>query len=174
MATYPTNKRLVPKSVSFTAKTQATTFQSPYSGQQQIVQYSGQWWEATLTYAPLFQTDAEELIGFLNSLNGSTGTFKWLPPSKYLVTGSFTATMASPSNIFSETGAPVGKFGIDSVGNRLVQFTTTSSLFPILPTGAHTIGNTGGATFRLMSNDLTFTIDEMQLYGVSIAIREAI
>ena len=174
MTTYPSNIRLAPRNISFTTKTQATTFQSPYTGQQQIVQYSGQWWEAVLSYAPLFQSDAEELIGFFNRLNGSTGVFYWTPPSRYMMSGSLTATMASPSNNFAETTGQVGKFGIDSVNNRLIQFTGTSSLFPILPTGAHTISTSTGAKMRLMANDLTFTIDEMQLYGVSVAIREAI
>jgi hypothetical protein len=171
---YPTNKRLIPRSVAFTQKTLATSFQSPFDGKQQTVQYSGQYWEATLSYPPLFQSDAEELTGFLGGLNGTVGTFYWKPPARYMVTSSITATMATTSNTFNETNGQIGKFGVDSVASRLVQFTGTSSLFPMLPTGAHTIGNSNGALFRLMSNDLTFTIDEMQLYGISIAIKEAI
>jgi hypothetical protein len=82
---YPTNTKLAPKSIDFTSRTLVSQFQSPYTGKTQAYRYGGQWWELTVTYAPLFQTDAEELTGFLNALGGTFGTFTYKLPSKFLI-----------------------------------------------------------------------------------------
>lgn len=172
--TYPTNKRLVPNKMSLTAKTQASSFQSPFGGQTQVVQYSGQWWEGTLSYAPLFQADAEELMGFVNGLNGMVNTFYFTPQTKMLMSGSLTVTVNADGNTFTETGGQIGKFGIETTSYRLIQFTGTGSLFPRLPAGSHTISTSHGATFRLMTNDPTFDMDATMLYGTSLPIQEAL
>lgn len=49
--------------------------QSPFTGQQQVQNYSGQWWEGELTLPPMNPREARDWVGFLVSLNGIRGTF---------------------------------------------------------------------------------------------------
>ena len=159
--TYPTNTKLAPKSIDFTSKTIATQFRSPYTGKTQTYRYGGQWWELTVTYAPLFQTDAEELTGFLNALAGTSGTFTYKLPSKFMIS----------ANVGISTTAT----GYDGSSNRLVQFTTATSLFPKLsPSISYTINTTSGTNLRLATNDINFSVDEMMLTGITVPFVEAI
>lgn len=172
--TYPTNIRLAPKTISFTAKSTATTFTSPFTGKSQTVNYSGQWWELTLTYAPLFQSDAEELMAFYNRLGGKMNDFYFKLPSKFLMTGTVSPTMNANGNDFTGATGQTGKFGVSDT-YRLIQFTSTSSLFPRLPsTPGPTIGTTNGAKLRLANNDVTFDVNELMLYGTTVALIENI
>ena len=173
MATFPTNKRLVPKSIDFVAKTQAQSFQSPFCGQLQVFKYSGQWWELGLSFAPLLQDDAMELMAFINSLNGMSGTFTFSIPSKFAASSvSSPLTITGDGNTFTGGTGTVGKFVY--ANNRLIQFTTTSSLFPRQPLGSTSFATSGGGSFRLASNDSSFTLNEMIIGEFTVPIREAI
>jgi hypothetical protein len=69
----------------------------------------------------------------------------------------------------------VGKYGYDASSNRLVQFTTATSLFPKLnPSTAYTINTTSGVRMRLATNEVNYSIDEMMLTGIVIPMIEAI
>jgi len=174
---YPTNTKLAPKSIDFTSKTIATQFRSPYTGQSQTYRYGGQWWELTLTYAPLFQTDAEELTGFLNALAGTFGTFTYKLPSKFLISANVGITTTATGNDFTVSSGTVqvGKYGYDSSSKRLVQFTTATSLFPkLIPSTSYTINTTTGVNLRLATNDINFSVDEMMLTGITVPFVEAI
>jgi hypothetical protein len=175
--TYPTNARLVPKSIDFGSRTIATQFQSPYTGKTQTYRYGGQWWELNLIYAPLFQTDAEELTGFLNALAGTSGTFTYKLPNKFMISASVGITTTATGNDFTLGSGTVeiGKYGYDNSSNRLVQFTTATSLFPKLsPSTSYTINTTSGTRMRLATNDIQFSVDEMMLTGIVVPIVEAI
>lgn len=173
MATYPTNLRLTPRSINFVPKTQATSFTSPFGGQTQVVRYSGQWWQLDLQYAPLAQSDAEELMGFFVGLNGMDGTFTYKLPTKFIPTSvQSPLTITGAGNTFTGGSGSIGKFCY--AASRLVQFTTTASLFPSLPTGSTSFSTSAGATFRLASNDLQWSVDEMMLYGFSVGITEVV
>lgn len=175
--TYPTNTRLQPKNIEFTTRTLTTQFQSPFTGKTQIYRYGGQWWELNVTLAPLFQSDAEEMTGFLNALAGSTGTFTFKLPTKFMISSSVGVTTTTTGNDFTvDSGTvQVGKYGYDSTSNRLVQFTTATSLFPkLMPSTAYTINTTSGVKMRLANNDVQYSVDEMMLTGVVIPMIEAI
>jgi len=175
--TYPTNTRLQPKNIEFTTRTLTTQFQSPFTGKTQIYRYGGQWWELNVTLAPLFQSDAEEMTGFLNALAGSTGTFTFKLPTKFMISSSVGVTTTSTGNDFTvDSGTvQVGKYGYDSTSNRLVQFTTATSLFPkLIPSTSYTINTTSGVKMRLANNDVQYSVDEMMLTGVVIPMIEAI
>lgn len=175
--TYPTNTKLAPKSIDFTSKTIATQFRSPYTGKTQTYRYGGQWWELTLTYAPLFQTDAEELTGFLNALAGTSGTFTYKLPSKFMISANVGISTTATGNDFTVSSGTVqvGKYGYDGSSNRLVQFTTATSLFPKLsPSISYTINTTSGTKLRLATNDINFSVDEMMLTGITVPFVEAI
>ena len=174
---YPTNTRLQPRSIDFTSRSIATQFQSPYTGKTQIYRYGGQWWELTVTLAPLFQTDAEELTGFLNALAGTTGTFTFKLPSKFLISNTVGITTTATGNDFTVSSGTVqvGKYGYDSTSNRLVQFTTATSLFPkLIPSTAYSINTSAGVRMRLATNDVNYSVDEMMITGITIPMIEAI
>lgn len=181
--TYPTNSRLQPRSIEFTTKTIQTQFQSPFTGKTQIYRYGGQWWELNVTLAPLFQSDAEEMTAFLNALSlnasaGTAGTFYFKLPSKFLKSSTNVGlTTDANGNDFSVTSGTVevGKYGYDTSSNRLVQFTTATSLFPKLsPNTPYTINNSSGVKMRLASNETNYSVDEMMLTGITIPMIEAI
>jgi len=174
---YPTNTRLQPKNIEFTSKTLTTQFQSPFTGKTQIYRYGGQWWELNVTLAPLLQSDAEEMTGFLNALAGTVGTFTFKLPSNFLISSSVGITTTSTGNDFTVGSGTVqiGKFGYDSTSNRLVQFTTATSLFPKLtPSTSYTINTTSGVKMRLANNDITYSVDEFRVTSVTIPMIEAI
>lgn len=175
--TYPTNSRLQPRNIEFTSKSITTQFQSPFTGKTQIYRYGGQWWELNVTLAPLFQSDAEEMTAFLNALAGSSGTFTFKLPSKFMLSANVGISTTATGNDFTVSSGTVqvGKYGYDASSNRLVQFTTATSLFPkLMPSTAYTINTTSGTRMRLASNDITYSVDEMMLTGVTIPMIEAI
>lgn len=175
--TYPTNTRLAPKSIEFTNRNLTTQFRSPYSGQLQVHRYGGQWFELNVTLAPLFLDDALELTAFLNALAGDSGTFIFKVPSKFLISASVGITTTATGNDFTlgSGTVQVGRYGYSSSNNRLVQFTTATSIFPKLaPSTSFTIDKTSGVKMRLASREVSYSVDEMMIHGVVIPMVEAI
>jgi hypothetical protein len=175
---YPINPRLQPKSIQFTNKTLTAQFRSSYSAQSQTHRYGGQWFELNVTLPTLFQSDAEEMTAFLNALGGNSGTFTFKLPSKFMTTsGSVGLTTTTTGNDFTVGSGTVqvGKYGYTSSSGRLIQYTTATSLFPKLdPSTAYTINTTTGTKMRLVGSDISYSVDEMMMYGVSIGMIEAI
>lgn len=174
---YPTNPRLAPKSIDFTNRNLTSQFRSPYSGQLQVHRYGGQWFELNVTLAPLFLDDALELTGFLNALAGDSGTFIFKVPSKFLISASVGITTTVTGNDFTlgSGTVQVGRYGYSSSNNRLVQFTTATSIFPKLaPSTSFTIDKTSGVKMRLASREVSYSVDEMMIHGVVIPMVEAI
>jgi hypothetical protein len=179
MPSYPTNTRLVPQKIEFTTRTLATQFQSPYTGKSQTHRYGGQFWELNVTLAPLFLDDALELTAFLNSLAGTSTAFTFKLPSKFMIPSSVTFDTTTTGNDFTLTAGTVsvGKYGYTTnyTANRLVQFTTGTSVFPKLkPSQAgYTVNNSAGANMRLVNNDVQYSVDEMMLTGIVIPMVES-
>ena len=175
--TYPTNPRLAPQSIEFTNRNLTTQFRSPYSGQLQVHRYGGQWFELNVTLAPLFLEDALELTAFLNALAGDSGTFLFKVPSKFLISASVGITTTATGNDFTlgSGTVQVGRYGYSSSNNRLVQFTTATSIFPKLaPSTSFTIDKTSGVKMRLASREVSYSVDQMMIHGVVIPMVEAI
>jgi hypothetical protein len=174
---YPTNTRLAPQSIEFTNRNLTSQFRSPYSGQLQVHRYGGQWFELNVTLAPLFLDDALELTAFLNALAGDSGTFIFKVPSKFLISASVGITTTATGNDFTlgSGTVQVGRYGYSSSNNRLVQFTTATSIFPKLaPSTSFTIDKTSGVKMRLASREVSYSVDEMMIHGVVIPMVEAI
>jgi hypothetical protein len=70
--------------------------ESPFTFKQQVVQHSGQRWEAEVTMPPMQRADAEEWISFLLSLNGVKGTFLLGDPNAATPRGTASATPGTP------------------------------------------------------------------------------
>lgn len=174
---YPVNTRLAPQSIEFTNRNLTSQFRSPYSGQLQVHRYGGQWFELNVTLAPLFLEDALELTAFLNALAGDSGTFIFKVPSKFLISASVGITTTATGNDFTlgSGTVQVGRYGYSSSNNRLVQFTTATSIFPKLaPSTSFTIDKTSGVKMRLASREVSYSVDEMMIHGVVIPCVEAI
>ncbi len=117
------------------------------------------------------------MTGFLNALAGNVGTFTFKIPSKFLISANVGITTTATGNDFTVGSGTVqvGKFGYDNTSNRLVQFTTATSLFPKLsPSTAYTINTTSGVRMRLVNSDITYSVDEFMLTSVTIPMVEAI
>jgi hypothetical protein len=109
------------------------------------------------------------------------GTFYYYIPSKFRLPGNVGISVSSDGNSVTVlTGTPtVGLFGVDSVSNRLVQFTSVgdsgaATIFPSLQSVPTTIVPSGGALFRLSTNESKFNVDEFMEYAITVPIHEAI
>lgn len=94
---------------------------SPFTGAQQVTDYSGQWWEAILTIAPNTRANFEEWVAFLLKLNGAEGYFRLGDPDG-----------ATPRGV--ATGTPVVD-GAGQTGNSLDTRGWTVSTTGILKAG---------------------------------------
>jgi hypothetical protein len=67
--------------VQFAARSVAGITASPFTGQQQVYSWPGEWWEATAELPAMLRADAEAWIAFLASLRGVYGTFNFGDPA---------------------------------------------------------------------------------------------
>jgi hypothetical protein len=175
--TYPVTS--IPNNVDFQANTTNAEHTSPFTGQKQIYSFvGGQWWSLTLSYPPQLDSQARILSGFITALQGKRGTFTYKLPSQFLLASSVAITVAANGydvTVNSGTATP-GLFGTTNSNGlqRLVQFTTATTIFPCLPAGNYTINPSNGATMRLVDNMQNFSVNEMMVYGITIACEEAI
>lgn len=177
---YPyTFPAISPRQVEFQARSTVSKFTSPYTQRSQLVNFNaGQWWELSLQFPPLLDSNARTITGFVNSLQGQYGTFYYTLPTSLQISGSVTFTVSGNGNevtVTSGTAQP-GLFGASLTSpRRLVQFTSATSIFPAMPPGSSvTLHPTTGSLFRLSSNDVTFSTNQMREYGVSVSMVEAI
>lgn len=97
------------ESIELRAVNAVAASQSPFTYKQQIVQHTGQKWEASITIPPVKRELAEDWVAFLLSLKGPTGTFLLGDPLG-----------ATPRGTAStNAGTPVVK-GADQTGNTLI------------------------------------------------------
>ena len=63
------------RSVEFHARQISGMTASPFTGQQQVYEWSGEWWEADCSLPPMARAAAEEWLATLIALRGGAGTF---------------------------------------------------------------------------------------------------
>lgn len=186
------------RSITWEAKTKVAMTESPFTGVQQVVEHAGQWFEAQITLPPLERADAEEMVGFFLALNGVRGTFTFGDPDFSAPRG--TAAGTPLINGGSQTGSTITTDGWGAsqtsllkrgdwiqIGNYMHKITqdatsdgageATLEIFPSLrssPSNNATI-TTSSPTgyFRLTSNNMTWSVDDLMHYGISFTIREA-
>lgn len=73
-----------------------TTSRSRFTGKQQVIAHSGQWWEADITLPPMERDVAETWVSFLLSLKGARGTFTFGDPAGATAQGSASSTPGTP------------------------------------------------------------------------------
>lgn len=189
--------------VNFTANNIVGVTRSPFTGQQQTYQWPGENWSVDVSLPPMDQATAEAWVTFLISLRGVLGTFHVGDVLHTAPVGVATGTpvvngaQGSMSNTLATKGWTHNITGILKAGDfiqvgtgvqqRLYKVLTdansdgsglaTLDIFPSLREGVSdnqsiTLANTAG-TFRLLSNDRTWNVDNAKHYGIDFKAEEA-
>lgn len=100
--TYPLSwpSTLFPESITLTMVDVVGENRSPFTGESQVYEHQGKWWQCTVRMPPLNSRDGRDMLGFIASLKGKRGT---------VLLGDF--TQSSPRGI--GTGTPV----VDTTGS---------------------------------------------------------
>lgn len=111
MTTYPVTipATFAPSATSFRIKRIVGASTSIFTGEQQVYQYSGEWWECEVTMPPMRLSAARAFVAFLVSLRGQYG-------SMYLGDWDARTPLGTAS---SSAGTPLVK-GASQTGNTLV------------------------------------------------------
>lgn len=192
-----------PTTVRINAHTTVAVSASPFTGQQQVQEFSGQWWQAEINLPPMPRASAEEWISFLLKLNGRRGTFLLGMPAAAKPRGIATGTPlvngahAASVNSLVTDGWTISQTGILKAGDyiqlgsgstaRLYKNLSdvnsdgsgnaTLDIWPGLKAAAADnatiVVNSCQSVFRLMSNDMAWDIGEAQIYGIDFSATEA-
>jgi hypothetical protein len=191
------------REITIRAKTIVGFNSSPFTGQQQVYKHQGQWWEAEMSFPPMRRENAEEVAAFLIKLNGRFGTFLMGDPVNTSPRGVGTGTplvkgasqtgnelitdgwTANTTNILKAgdwiqlgTGSASRLHKVLQDVNSDGTGTATLTIFPNLrsiPADnlSITTQNPKGQ-WRLSTNDIDYTIQTGQFYGITLACMEAL
>jgi len=191
-------------SIRINAHSVVAVSSSPFTGQQQVQAFPGQWWQAEVNIPPMKRANAEECISFLLKLNGRYGTFLLGDPSAKVARGIATGTPliknahAAAVNSLTTDGWTISQTGILKAGDYIQLGSGSTSrmyknlsdvnsdgsgnatldIWPSLRTTAADndpiVVTSCKSVFRLMSNDMSWDVGEAQVYGISFAAMEAI
>lgn len=193
--TYPLSLPSSPVSrhIRLIAVTNAAMTRSVFTGEQQITEHQGQWWEAEYELPPMERDDAEPWLSILLALAGRVGTFKLGDPNGKSPRGTATAATVNGAGQTGKTLALSGTGTLKAgdylqVGSGTSQrlyknlkdltLPATADIFPRLrespSNGASvTLTNTTGI-FRLAEPRFEWDLDTAKLYGISFKAIEAI
>lgn len=169
---------------------------SPFTFSGQAHKYPGQMWQADITLPPMNRSVAETWNAFLMSMNGQAGTFLLGDPRACSLMGTATsctitgsagdstvdATVPSGQTLLAGDYIQLGSGATATLHKVLLDYTGTGSptdleIWPSLRvnrSGATAaLSNTVGV-FRLASNEVGWTSDEIAKYGITFAAMEAI
>ena len=181
------------RSVTFTAQNAVAYSRSPFTFSGQAHAYSGEMWTADITLKPMAEGDAEAWSAFLTSLRGQFGTFYLGNPFRNSLRSSnapTSVTISGAAGARSVTVAMTGTllagdyFQLGSNANarlyKVLQDQTdggTPEIWPSLRATASsasaTINSPVGA-FRLVSNETSWSVNNLAHYGISFGAMEAI
>jgi hypothetical protein len=191
------------REITIRAKTIVGFNSSPFTGQQQVYKHQGQWWEAEMSFPPMKREKAEEVAAFLMKLNGRYGTFLMGDPVNTQPNGIATGTPvvsggSQTGNQLQTSGWTPNTTGILKAGdwfqlgtegnsrlykvldtvNSNADGLATLTIFPDLRTSPANlqsiIFNAPKGQWRLSTNDIDYTIQTGQFYGITLACMEAI
>ena len=191
--TYPLNTptTIGIESISLRSVNAVTTSQSPFTYKQQVVDFGGQRWEASVSIPSVHRDKAAEWATMLVALRGPVGTFLLGDPdyatnrgnaSSCVVTGSagdatvsvvMTGTLKAGDYIQLGTGSSsrLHKVLLDQTGNGNLE------IWPALRSNyssvSATLTNTKGL-FRLKQNTSEWSINNASVYGISFEAVEVI
>jgi hypothetical protein len=118
-----------PKSIQWTPRTIVGMNASPFTGQQQVFAWPGQWFEAMITLPAMADAAAGVWQAFFLALNGREGTFYLGDSVRKTRLGAVTGTLTvGASAVANTTTLPIsGATGSFAVGDWLQVGTTSSS-----------------------------------------------
>lgn len=173
---------------------------SPFTGQQQVQEHQGAWWEADISLPPMKRDKAGAWQGFLLGLRGRRGTFLMGDPDARFPRG--VATGAPYVNGAGQKGNTLVTAGwapwtagilragdyIELPGNRLHMVVTDAAsdgngaaaltieppLRGVPPHGGAVTTRNARGLFRLSTNDAGWDADAAGVYGFSFTCIEAL
>lgn len=164
---------------------------SPFTLKGQAHAYAGEAWEADISLPPMKRADAEQWIAFLMSLRGQFGTFLLNDPSATSVRG--TATSAAITGSVGDRSVAVTMAGTLKAGDYFSLGTGTNTrlykalqdqsgsgtleIWPALRDAASSSTadlTSASGTFRLASNQQSWSVNEASIYGITFGAFEAI
>ncbi len=164
---------------------------SPFTLKGQAHAYAGEAWEADISLPPMKRADAEQWIAFLMSLRGQFGTFLLNDPSATTTRG--TATSATITGSVGDRSVSVTMTGTLKAGDYFSLGTGTSTrlykalqdqsgsgtleIWPALRAAASSSTadlTSASGTFRLASNQQSWSVNEASIYGITFGAFEAI
>jgi hypothetical protein len=191
------------RGITIRARTVVGMSASPFTGQQQVYKHPGQWWEAEITFPPMKRKDAEEVAAFLLKLNGRFGTFLMGDPVNTqprgvgsgvpLVDGagqtgnqlntkgwtpSITGILRAGDWVQLGSGSSTRLYKVLDDVDSNASGEATLTLFPNLRTPSANLDsvilNSPQGQWRLSANDIDYTIQTGQFYGITLACMEAL
>ena len=179
------------ESITLRAVNAVTTSQSPFTYKQQVVDFGGQRWEASVSIPSVHRDKAAEWVAMLIALRGPVGTFLLGDPdyatprgnaSSVAVTGSAgdaTVTVAMTGTLKagdyiqlgSGSSARLHKVLVDQTGNGNLEI--WPSLRSDYSSATATLDSPKGV-FRLKQNMTEWSINNASFYGISFEAAEVI
>ena len=182
--------------IQFTAVNAVAYNRSPFTFAGQAHTYAGQMWEADVTLKPMRRDQAEAWVAWLLSLRGQHGTFLLSDPISNSVRGTALAASITGSAGDQTVSATVtngdtlkaGDFfqlgtGTDSTLHKvLVDFTGTGSaadleIWPGLRKNRSSVAadlTSASGLFRLASNETSYSVNQLAVYGINFGAVEAV
>ena len=198
----PTNRKVGP--VTFRARSVVAETISPFTGSSQVQKHQGQWWEFEAGLPPMLRADAEEWISFFLTLNGKQGTFLFGDPNGETARGVATGTplvngASQTGDLLITDGWTASQTGIMKVGDYFsLGSGSTTRLHKVIESDVNSDGS-GNATlriwpnlrsspnndaaldvtapkgtFRLLTNEMPFSMKAPNLYSVAFAAKEVV
>ena len=184
------------RSIQFTARNAVAYSRSPFTFSGQAHTYAGSMWEADISLKPMRRESAEAWVAWLISLRGQHGTFLLSDPVSNTISGTASAVTISGSagdltvsaTVTSGQTLKAGDFiqlgtGSDSTLHKVLQdFTGTGSaadleIWPGLRKDRSSVSadlTSAAGLFRLASNETTYSVNQLAIYGISFGAVEAV
>jgi hypothetical protein len=179
------------RSIELQASNAVAISRSPFTFASQVHAYSGQMWSASLTLPPMKLTEARQWTAWLTSLRGQYGSFLLGDTSSSQISG--TATSVSVTGVAGDNTVTVTSNGTILAGDMIqIGPDSDATLHKVLADQsgngsleiwpairkdraavAVTLTNAKGA-FRLASNEVSWSVDEASIYGISFSAVEKI
>jgi len=178
--------------------------QSPFTYSTQVHKFTGSKWYSTVTLPPMKRLQANEWLAFFMQLNGQFGTFTMGDPDAKAVQGTISNTVAvnadfavgaydvtidgadaSESQLFKKGDYVQFNSGatsklhmiiadVASNGSGVATLTIEPSLSAALANNATVTYASPKCVMRMTNNELTWSANQISLYGVSFSCEEVL
>lgn len=177
--------------IELTAVNAIAVSRSPFTFDSQVHAYSGEMWQADISIPPVHRDLAEAWVSFLLSLRGQYGTFLLNDPVAKLPRG--TATAATITGSAGDRSVSVTMTGTLLAGDYIQLGTGTDAtlhkvladqsgdgtleIWPALRKNRSSVAATlssASGLFRLSTNQVSWSVNEVSTYGITFGAMEAI